>query len=125
MGLTPETSMVEVRQHLRGIRDMGDCISLGFATASIFKAERGAHPLATALRLDLRVDKIGGNFRGPGPTRRVVDLARWNRGSMSTMDYISVGSPRPADIAIRRSCHPIFHPNYGRDSRGRPDTLSD
>ena len=49
-------------------------------------------------------------------------LARWNRGSMST----SGSTFRDLRIhEIRRSCHPIFHPIYGRDSRGRSDTVSD
>ena len=47
------------------------------------------------------------------------------RGSMSMVVYIWVDISRPADIEIRRSCHPIFHPIYGRDSRGRSDTVSD
>ncbi len=37
---------------------------------------------------------------------------------------IWVDISRPADPHIRRSCHPIFHPIYGRDSRGRSDTVS-
>ena len=38
---------------------------------------------------------------------------------------IWVDISRPADLGIRRSCHPIFHPIHWRDSRGRSETVSD
>ena len=57
----------------------------------------------------------------PGPKRRVRETSEVEP-RINVNIWVDIS--RPADIGIRRPCHPIFHPIYGRDSRGRSETVS-